>query len=411
MSHSIVPIPITIQGRYFWRGIERFLINGVAYHFHETNSVSCSDALVDDRIHELERILPLLKDLKINTLFISHIDETKSHSACMNLLARHGIYVLASIESICYPLSNQGALRPYTSNFMQRLFQVVEKLAHYPNLLGFAISTDLITSETEEATEPFVRAVVRDVRQYLTLLAAKRHQRVVPVGVISPADTRSSVKKQHSYFCSGADNESIEFFIFYNFFWAGEFTMQASGYSELVHMFSSTHIPVSFVYGNNSITPRAFWETYATYSDPGMLRVFSGGIVHEFFDAINHYGLVRRSTLLEDNTPRYRKTKDFRNLCDKLKKSFQSLPTSMLVRSRPVEAAAMSGTKPNPPHPGWNQRPVGSVPRSRVNWAEIETQITDDSEWVDAGKEWVDLTVEDLADSMWDKLNIDGIGP
>ncbi|KAI1799175.1 glycoside hydrolase family 72 protein [Daldinia bambusicola] len=409
MSQSIVPI--TIQGRYFWRGIERFLLNGVAYHFHEPHSVSCSDTLVDDRLYELERILPLLKELKINTLFLTHIDGTKSHGACMNLLAEHGIYVLASIESICYPLSNPGASRPYTSKVMQRLFQAVEKLAHYPNLLGFVISTELIRYGTEEATEPFVRAAVRDVRRYLTLLAAKRHQRAVPVGVISPADSRPCLKDQYKYFCSGADDETAEFFTFSNFFWAGESTMQASGYSELVDVFSQTHIPVSFIYGNNSTRPRPFYETHATYSDPGMLRVFSGGIVHELFDGNTHFGLVKRSILPDDNAPRYRKIKDFRNLRERLKQSFRSIPTSMLVRSRVVEAAAMSGTKPNPPHPGWSKKPVGHVPLSPVNWAQVETQLADDTEWVDAGKEWAEITVEDLADSMWDRLNIDGIDP
>ncbi|OTB12056.1 glycoside hydrolase family 72 protein [Daldinia sp. EC12] len=409
MPHPIVPV--TIQGRYFWKGIERFLINGVTYSFHEKQLASSTDMLVDDRIDELERVIPLFKELKINTLFIDHIDGTKSHRACMNLLAEHGIYVLASIDTTCYSTYPPRPLRPYTSNTMQCVFQAVEKLAHYPNLLGFVVPTELVRQATIATTEPIVRAIVRDVRQYIALIAAKKHQRVVPVGVVMPVCGISHLKPTYDYFCSGCDAETIDFFVFSNFFWVGESTMQISKYSELVGEFSQTHIPLSFIYGNNIIRPRPFYEAHATYSDPGMLRVFSGGIAHEFFDGPAGYGLVRRSITPTDNAPQYEKLKDFRNLRERLNQSFGLLPASMLARSRVVEAAAMSGTKPDPPSPHWFMRTVGYVPSSPINWAEVETQVADDSEWVDAGKEWMDLSVEDLADSMWDKLNIDGSDP
>ncbi|KAI8964695.1 glycoside hydrolase family 72 protein [Daldinia sp. FL1419] len=401
--------PVTIQGRYFWKSNERFILNGVVYHHHNSHMpLSCVDMLVDDRIEELERAIPLLKDLNINTLFVNHISETRSHAACMNLLAENGIHVIVSIESICHSSETNTHMQSYTPNTMYRYFQAIDKLASYPNLLGFVVSNDLIKDSRSAILGPIIRAVVRDIRRYIALLAAKKRQRVVPVGVLA-MDIRS-IEQQFDYFCSGDDSETIDFFLFNNLTWGPESTMQTSGYSKLVESFSQVHVPVSFMYGRRRAQPWQFNETRALYSDPGMLRVFSGGIVFDFLNNIRH-GLVRRSTRPEDGSVRYKKQTDFRNLRESLNQSFSRIPPSLLVRTRVCVAGAMSGIKPDPPISTRNGLIIGPAPPSPVDWTEVGTQIIDDSDWVDAGKEWLDISVEDLAISMWDRLNIDGINP
>lgn len=126
----------------------------------------------------------------------------------------------------------------------------------------------------------------------------------------------------------------------------------------------------------------------------------------QFFDGPSKDGLVALTQRNNDRL-RYEETINYRNLRDSVHKAFLPLPASIMARSRFVEAAAMSGTKPERPDPIMNFLAIRQVPASPVNWTEAEAHIIDDSEWVDAGKEWLDLSVEDLAASIWDKLNID----
>ncbi|KAI1647745.1 glycoside hydrolase family 72 protein [Daldinia loculata] len=399
MANSVTPV--TIQGRYFWKGNLRFIMNGVVYKSYGL----CADMLADDRIEDLEHAIPLLRRLGINTLFICHIDETKSHKACMNLLAEHEIYVLVSIESIPPTVYHNTPMMSYTSNSMQRFFQAVENLASYPNLLGFAIPDDLIKDLEPVVAAPVIRAIVRDIRRYLSLLAVKKHQRVVPVGIVA-LGMRIPLREQFEYCCSGDDNETVDFFVFDYVYFSPKMTMQTSTDPEPLNMFSNTHIPVSFIYGCNHLMPRRFLETRTIYLHPGMRRVFSGGIVFQFFDGPSKDGLVALTQRNNDRL-RYEETINYRNLRDSVHKAFLPLPASIMARSRFVEAAAMSGTKPERPDPIMNFLAIRQVPASPVNWTEAEAHIIDDSEWVDAGKEWLDLSVEDLAASIWDKLNID----
>ncbi|KAI1659097.1 glycoside hydrolase family 72 protein [Daldinia decipiens] len=394
--------PVTIQGRYFWKGNMRFIISGVVYRSYGLSA----DMLADDRIEDLEHAIPLLRELGINTLLISYIDVTKSHKACMNLLAEHEIYVLVSIKSV-FPVFNHNAtMMSYTSKSMQRFFRAVEHLASYPNLLGFTIPNSSIKDLAPAIAGPMVRAIVRDIRRYLGLLAVKKHQRVVPVGLVA-LDIGLPLRDQFEYWCSGDDNETVDFFIF-DFNHPGpKKTTQASRDPGALEIFFNTHIPVSILYSDMHFMPRQFPETRTIYLDPDMRRVFSGGIVFQFFDGSHNNGLVRRLTEAKDGGLYYEKSIDYRNLRDILHVAFVPMPASLIARSRFVEEAAMSGTKPKQPDPNQNVLAIGQVPASPVNWTEVEAQIIDDSEWVDAGKEWLDLTVEDLTASIWDKLNID----
>ena len=66
---------------------------------------------------------------------------------------------------------------------------------------------------------------------------------------------------------------------------------------EQVEQFADAHIPVFISeYGNNSCrpAPRTFEETAVVFSKE-LTQRFSGGIVYEFFENVNQYGLVKRS--------------------------------------------------------------------------------------------------------------------
>ena len=74
--------------------------------------------------------------------------------------------------------------------------------------------------------------------------------------------------------------------------WAGQSSLQMSGYDSLIHRLQDAAIPIFMSeYGANIPNPRLFQETLALYS-PQMSQVFSGGCAYTFWEAANSYGLV-----------------------------------------------------------------------------------------------------------------------
>lgn len=80
--------------------------------------------------------------------------------------------------------------------------------------------------------------------------------------------------------------------------WCGDNTFKGSGYDKLVEDYESYSLPVFFTeYGCNEVRPRVWEEVGALYSED-MTGVFAGGLVYEFTEEDNKYGLVK----LDDDT-------------------------------------------------------------------------------------------------------------
>jgi len=80
--------------------------------------------------------------------------------------------------------------------------------------------------------------------------------------------------------------------------WCDPSTYQASGYAERTTFFQDYSVPVFFAeYGCNKNEPRQFQEVSALFSEP-MTSVWSGGIVYQYFQETNNYGLVN----VQDNS-------------------------------------------------------------------------------------------------------------
>ncbi|KAI1637248.1 Glucanosyltransferase-domain-containing protein [Biscogniauxia mediterranea] len=309
--------PITIRGRYFWKGDERFLIKGVAYRQHDPekggpgSSRSIPDPLADDQLEDLKLSIPLFKDLGLNTLLVYTIDDTKSHDAAMDLLAEAGIYVLACLETPHHRIDRAAPLASYTPGLVRRYLRAADALARYANTLGLVVASEATDTVAAAAV---ARALVRDVRRYMRILSAagedsgeaakqEQQQRVLPLGV-SASSVLSVLMPQFAYLSADGDGDgdggAVDFFSFNCYSWCGKSTMEMSGYDAHVSRFAQTPIPVFFSeYGANTVSsPRLFQEARALCS-PRMTGVFSGGIVYEFFasaagDSDGGYGLVRR---------------------------------------------------------------------------------------------------------------------
>lgn len=82
MANTTASVPITVRGRYFWRGDERvrhcmtasnitstnptkFFIRGVVYQIPDMQ-----DPISDARLPQLRHDISLFKELGLNTLFV-----------------------------------------------------------------------------------------------------------------------------------------------------------------------------------------------------------------------------------------------------------------------------------------------------------------------------------------------------
>lgn len=257
-----------------------------------------------------------------------------NHDDCASIFNAAGIYLLLDVNS---PLPNQSLNRgePWTSyntDYLKRVFAVVEAFKSYPNTLGFFSGNEVINEESVEQVPDFIRAVTRDLKQYIS----KHVSRPIPVGY-SAADVRSLLADTWAYLSCGIDDQSeskIDFFGLNSYSWCGDSSFTTSGYDVLVQGFSNTTIPVFFSeYGCNDPNPRIFTEVPVLYG-PQMTTVMSGGLVYEYSQEVSNYGLVN----LNDN-----KTVSLRGDYGSLQEQYNKIDIKQLMSGN---ATATSLTPP-----------------------------------------------------------------
>lgn len=88
------------------------------------------------------------------------------------------------------------------------------------------------------------------------------------------------------------DDSISDIFALNSYSWCGAATFEEAQYNDLVSFFKNTSIPVFMSeYGCREIRPRIFNEVAALYSTR-MTPYFSGGVVYEYAEEENDYGLV-----------------------------------------------------------------------------------------------------------------------
>lgn len=115
--------------------------------------------------------------------------------------------------------------------------------------------------------------------------------RKIPVGYSAADDLRFRISLSKYLEC-GDELTSVDFYGVNSYQWCGSQTFTSSGYNTLVQDYLNYSLPLILSeYGCNAVMPRLFEEVEAIYS-PLMARVFSGGLVYEYSQEPNNYGLV-----------------------------------------------------------------------------------------------------------------------
>ncbi|CCG81000.1 1,3-beta-glucanosyltransferase Gel2 [Taphrina deformans PYCC 5710] len=288
--------PIAVRNNVFYDTStnKRFFMVGVDYQPGGASAVSAgADPLSDIEI--CRRDVFLFQNLGINTVRVYSVDNTINHDACMSLYNAAGIYLMLDVNS---PLEGQHLNRDepwttYNSIYAEHVFRTIEAFGGYENTLGFFSGNELINSDKSAfASAPYIKAITRDMKAYI-----RAHlKRPIPVGYSAADDIKYRIETA-TYMACGTDSDGVnDFYSINSYQWCGQQTIQTSGYDTLISQFSNFTLPLFFSeYGCNEVTPRSFGEVAAVYSSQ-MTPSFSGGLVYEFSQEANNYGLVKISS-------------------------------------------------------------------------------------------------------------------
>ncbi|KAK4175646.1 Glucanosyltransferase-domain-containing protein [Triangularia setosa] len=250
----------------------------------------------------------LLQILGVNAIRVYNLNPDLNHDECVSIFNAAGMYMLLDVNSPMpgEALTSFEVYKSYYASYLNRTFAVVEAFKDYPNTLAFFSGNEVIDKEeTTEFVPSYVRAVTRDLKNYI-----KKHvSRPIPVGY-SAADVREVLWDSFNYFtCSlqgDANDMSMgDLFALNSYSWCGDSSFTKSSFDDLVEGFKDSPVPIFFSeFGCNTPSPRIFTEIGSIYG-PDMYNVFAGGIVYEYTQEENNYGIVNMTeegpaTLMSD---------------------------------------------------------------------------------------------------------------
>ncbi len=185
------------------------------------------DPLADTKV--CKRDIAKFKDLGLNTIRVYSIDNSVDHDECMRELADAGIYLMLDVNTPLYSLNRANPRRSYNDVYLQNVFATVDMFAKYDNLLAFFSGNEVINDAGTTQAAPFVKAVTRDIRQYI----GTRNYRKIPVGY-SAADVSENRKEMADYMNCGSDDERSDFFAFNDYSWCDPSDFKKSGWDQKV---------------------------------------------------------------------------------------------------------------------------------------------------------------------------------
>ncbi|TGJ86355.1 hypothetical protein E0Z10_g2422 [Xylaria hypoxylon] len=343
-SYDDIPA-IEVYGQHFFytNNGSQFFMKGVAYQENfspngsANSNVTYTDPLADKS--KCSRDIPFMKKLFTNVIRVYAIDPTADHDDCMELLAANDIYVVADLSE---PSTSINSNDPeWNLPLYERYAGVVDALQKYNNVIGFFAGNEVIESANQTAAAAFVKAAVRDTKSYIS---TQGYRKTLGVGYAT-ADVPSRDQLAHYFACeplSGTET-SIDFWGYNVYSWCGNSNYVDSSYGERVEFFRDYPVPVFFAeYGCNEgitggPTHRPFTEVAVLFGN--MTEVFSGGIVYQWFQSDNNFGLVQIDG--NDVTPE----PDFTSLMNQLAKvTPSSTASSAYTPSNTAPACPATGT-------------------------------------------------------------------
>jgi hypothetical protein len=201
-----------------------------------------TDPLADTTV--CKRDVAKFQKLGINTVRVYAVDNSKdaNHDECMKALADAGIYLALDVNRGAFSLNREyveATHQSYNDVYLQSVFSTVDAFAKYDNLLLFFSGNEVIDSNKTTYTAPYIKAVTRDVRQYIKSMSYRQ----IPVGYAA-TDVKENRWEMAQYMNCGADEVRSDFFAFNDYSWCAPSSFQQSGWDKKVELYRSYNLPI-----------------------------------------------------------------------------------------------------------------------------------------------------------------------
>jgi 1,3-beta-glucanosyltransferase GAS5 len=214
------------------------------------------------------------------------VDNSANHDQCMDALAKAGIYLVLDVNTPLYSLNRDDPVVSYNQVYLQSVFATIDAFHGYSNTLLFFSGNEVINAPNTTNTAPYVKAVTRDMKQYI----GERGYRPIPVGY-SAADVSQNQYLMAQYMDCGPAPARSDFYAINNYEWCDPSSFDQSGWDILVEQYKNYSLPLFFSEYGCIKNTRTFAETKGLYQTD-MTGVFSGGLVYEYSEEGNGYGVV-----------------------------------------------------------------------------------------------------------------------
>lgn len=196
-----------------------------------------SDPLADEST--CKRDIPYFQQLGINTIRVYSVDNSANHDACMTALEDAGIYLVLDTDNSLYSINRNDPAVSYNSVYLQSVFATIDAFQGYNNTLAFLSGNEVINDATNTACAPYVKAVTRDMKQYI----GSRGYRAIPVGY-SAADVSSNQQLLADYLNCGTSDSRADFYSINDYSWCDPSSFTVSGWNTLVQNYTNYGIPL-----------------------------------------------------------------------------------------------------------------------------------------------------------------------
>ncbi|KAJ9055481.1 1 3-beta-glucanosyltransferase gel4 [Entomophthora muscae] len=282
--------PLVIKGNKFFQKDtgKQFFFKGVCYQprGNVKSGAAFNDPLKDSA--SCKRDVAMFKDLGINTIRVYEVDPSANHDDCMKMLEDAGIYLALDLPSPNFSINRKTP--SYDLEILNHYKAKVDAFIKYKNIAVFFAGNEINNDKTNTDANPFVKAGLRDIKAYI-----KAKGSAIPVGYANNDDT-STRQNIMNYFNCGDENERADFYSINVYAWCNAASFQKSGYPELTKELKDYSIPAFFSeFGCNTKGPREFVKEVDAMFGSEMNEIFSGGLMYEYTEEDNKYGLVEIS--------------------------------------------------------------------------------------------------------------------
>lgn len=156
-------------------------MNGIWYSLsNSTTDTNAMDSLKDAKA--CTRDAALMAQTGINTIYVMAIDPKANHDECFSIFNSVGIYVMVMLrQDGVFDLNYKTFTDSYTTEFLKGMFEIVDAVKDYDNLLGFNIGLlpTFITPEYAASSVTYgdmmkmYRAFIRDIKTYISINAPR----------------------------------------------------------------------------------------------------------------------------------------------------------------------------------------------------------------------------------------------